>query len=100
MQQAFLNYMAKLRSDVRFPVCINICVLYPFSPGSYTVDINWYIKLLLMALIPYTTYISCPGSLIPQSVIIEKDCENFKLGIMKWHIFSAQHNHMCFPILY
>ena len=76
MRKVFLNSMDKLTSDVRVPVCIIICVSYPFAPGTFTFNINWNISLLSMALRSSTIYLSCSGALIPWSIIIEKYCDN------------------------
>ena len=68
-RQVFWKYLAKLTSYVRVPVCITICVSYPFANVNCTVDVNWKIELLSMPLITSTTYLTCPVALIPRSII-------------------------------
>ena len=74
--QVFWNYWAKLTSSVQVSECITICVSYIFSSISCIVDIKWKRNLLLLALRPSTIYIQCTGTLIPWSIVKEKDCNN------------------------
>ena len=100
VDRCFWNSLAKLPSDVRVPVCVTIYVSYVFAPRSCTVDINWNRNLLSMALMPYTTYLPCPGAVISRSITTERPVKKLTSGILKWHIFSAQYNHLCSPIFY
>ena len=50
-----------------------------FSPGIFTVDINWKRNIFSMVLRPSATSLPCTGALIPRSIITVKSCD--KIGI-------------------
>ena len=65
------NYLAKLTSLFWLPVCIWICESNLLDPGSWTLDINWYIYISSTSLSPYTTYLPYSDALMPRSIITE-----------------------------
>ena len=71
LRHMFLEFFSQ--TDIIFCVqkYIRIYESNIFDPGSWKVDINWYIKRLSMILRPSTTSLPCTGALIPWPIVIE-----------------------------